>query len=156
MAKATAPDTTALSVSEAATAIIAKAIAPEPMASPTPSEKAAAWRSALAEHEAAYAAEHDDEDTAAFDDKVSAATHSIWAAGATSWADVVLFAEMARYWMWEAEEPTLDAEYKTLLAKCEKGDHIDGLPVARAPRSRCARVRTARVGDVDISSLIYG
>jgi hypothetical protein len=43
------------------------------------------------------------------------ATVAVWQAGAKTWADIVLFAELARYWMWDPEDPILDKDFEACL-----------------------------------------
>jgi hypothetical protein len=54
-------------------------------------------------------------------DRVDSATHAIWAAGATCWADIALFAELARYWVWDPEDPDLDRCFKAELDPHDTG-----------------------------------
>jgi len=47
--------------------------------------------------------------------RTEGATVAAWRAGAKTWADIVLFAEMARYWMWDPEDPFLDKDFEACL-----------------------------------------
>jgi hypothetical protein len=116
---------------EAIEAIVARIVAsPDPDDAPQPSPMADDWWRALAAERALFARhsqEHQqrkasekaleriDSEADAAMDKTSQATHRVWRAGAKTWADVVLFAEIARYWMWDPEDPDLDAQYNGWL-----------------------------------------
>jgi hypothetical protein len=60
-------------------------------------------------------------------DATTEATLKVWRAGAKTWADVVLFAELARYWQWDPEDPELDGEFKTWLKIDEIGLDMQSL-----------------------------
>jgi hypothetical protein len=60
-------------------------------------------------------------DIDALSDRVDSVTHAIWAAGATCWADIALFAEVARYWVWDPEAPDLDKWFKAELEPHDTG-----------------------------------
>jgi hypothetical protein len=87
-----------------------------------------AERAALAQHRREYLAlkasgreqteeegKRSDAEAEAICTKTEAATVAVWQAGAKTWADIVLFAEVARYWMWDPEDPILNARFYNCL-----------------------------------------
>jgi len=114
-----------------------EAIVARVVSSPDPapaSPRTAEWRRVLAEERAGHEARMQEHrrrkalgedateedldkiaDIEALMDRTQETTLAIWRTGAKTWADVVLFAEVARYWKWDPEEPELDQNFKVAL-----------------------------------------
>ena len=109
-------------------------------ASASAAAKAAEWRRALAGlrqgfklHEEEYdrwkaaGRQPSDEDlnrVADIDvlgDRVESASFAAWKAGAACWADIALFAEIARYWTWDPEDSGLEREFQAALQPHDTG-----------------------------------
>lgn len=77
-------------------------------------------------------------------DRVGDATLAIWRSGAKTWADVALFAELARYWVWNPDDQDLERRFREYLEPKEDGLDYQSLAQLVNATSRSQAIDTSR------------
>jgi hypothetical protein len=121
-------------------AIIAKVVPQQPsMQRSSEAEKAGLWRRVVAEERAAWVKREQgwvasgkamtnaelNAITEAACDKTRATIHAMWGDGASTWGDVVLFAEIAQWCNWGTEDSeVLEPDFHELLELTQQGSNL--------------------------------